>query len=145
MEIRSKKEETKVDVHKGKKVYNLLLRDMLASLKRNETACLIGVDDEVLLNEVEPIYLEQYVNTIKTRGIKEKIIIKNGGKKIKSHNLQYKEIDEVYIGKTMQIIYGNKVAFFILGAPYYLIIIENKEIAETYMKQFNLLWKIAKK
>ena len=66
-------------------------------------------------------------------------------KKLKYKNLEYKEIDEEYIGKTAQIIYNNKVAIFILGTPYYLIIIENKEIANTYKKQFNLLWKIAKK
>ena len=139
-----KKEETKVELHRGKRVYRILLRDMISNLKKNEEAYLIGIDEDILITEVETIYLKQYLNAIKSKNIKEKIIIKTGGKKLRGSNLQYKELDEKYIGKTAQIIYNNKVAIFILGAPYYLIIIDNKEVAETYKKQFNLLWNIAK-
>jgi sugar-specific transcriptional regulator TrmB len=134
--MRLKKEETRVELHKGKRVYRTLLKDMIASLKKNEEACLIGIDEDVLITEVEPIYLKQYLNTIKSKNIKEKIIIKTGAKKLENPNLQYKELDEKYIGKTAQIIYNDKIAIFILGTPYYLIIIENKEVAETYRKQF---------
>lgn len=139
-----KKEETKVELHKGKRVYRTLLKDMISTLKKDEEAYLIGIDEDVLLTEVEPIYLKQYLNTIKSRNIKEKIIIKEGSKKLQNPNLKYKELKEEYIGKTAQIIYNNKIAIFILGTPYYLIIIENKEVTETYKKQFNLLWYIAK-
>jgi len=139
-----KKEETKVELHKGKRVYRVLLKDMASSLKNNGEAYLIGIDEEILISEVEPIYLKQYINTIKSKNIKEKIIIKPGGKRLKSPNLQYKEVDEKYIGKTAQIIYNDRVAIFILGTPYHLIIIDNKDVAETYRKQFNLLWNIAK-
>lgn len=138
------KEETKVELHRGKRVYRTLLKDMVATLKRNETTCLIGIDEDILINEVEPIYLKQYLNVIKSKNIKEKIIIKKGAKKLKHKNLQYKELDQKYIGKTSQIIYGDKVATFILGTPYYLIIIDNKEVANTYRKQFELLWSISK-
>lgn len=145
MKLKSlKKEETKVELHRGKRVYRVLLKDMVSSLKKNDEACLVGIDEKILITEVEPIYLKQYINTIKSKNIKEKIIIKPGGKRLKSPKLQYKELDEKYIGKTAQIIYNNKVAIFILGTPYYLIIMENKEVAETYRKQFNLLWAIAK-
>jgi sugar-specific transcriptional regulator TrmB len=142
--MKLKKEETKVEVHKGQKVYRTLIKDVMSSLKKNNEVLLIGVDEDVLEKEVEPIYLEQYLNMIKKLGIKERIIIKKGSKKLKQGNLKYKEISEEFIGNTSQIIYDNKVAIFILGMPYYLIVIENKEVAETYRKQFNLLWNIAK-
>ena len=138
-----KKEETKVELHKGKRVYRILLKDIISSLKKGDEVYLIGIDEEILLNEIEPIYLKQYLNTIKSKNIKEKIIIKKGGKKLKDSNLSYKELEEEFIGKTAQIIYNSKVAIFILGTPYYLIIIDNKEVAETYRKQFDILWKIA--
>ena len=79
-----KKEETKVELHRGKRVYRILLKDMISSLKKNEEAYLIGIDEDVLINEVEPIYLKQYLNTIKSKNIKEKIIIKTGSKKLKN-------------------------------------------------------------
>ncbi len=139
------KEETKVELHKGKRVYRTLLKDIGSSLKKNNEVLLIGIDENILINEVEPIYLEQYLNSLKKKNIKEKIIIKQGAKKLQKPNLEYRELDERYIGKTAQIIYNDKVAVFILGMPYYLIVIENKEVADTYRKQFSLLWQIAKK
>jgi len=139
-----KKEESKVELHRGKRVYRVLLKDIVSTLKKNDTAYLVGIDEDVLMQEVEPIYLKQYLNAMKSRKIKEKIIIKIGATKLKNQNLEYKELDSKYIGKTAQIIYNNKVAIFILGTPYYLVVIENKEVAETYKKQFNLLWDIAK-
>jgi sugar-specific transcriptional regulator TrmB len=136
------KEETKVELHKGTRVYRTLLKDMMSSLQKDDEACLIGIDEEMLMKEVEPIYLKQYLNAIQSKNIHEKIIIKVGGKKINQPNLHYKELDEKYIGKTAQIIYKDKVAIFILGTPYYLVVIQNKDVAETYKRQFNLLWKL---
>ncbi len=140
-----KDQGTKLELHKGRRAYRILLKDIIAILKKNEEVLLIGIDENILLSEIEPIYLEQYLNIIESKNIHEKIIIKKGYKKIKRKNLYYKELDEKYIGKTAQIIYNDKVALFILGAPLYLIIIENKEVAETYKRNFNLLWSIAKK
>lgn len=137
------KEDTKVELHKGRRVYRTLLKDMMAAKKIREEALLIGVDEDTLINEVEPIYLKQYLNYIKIKNIKERIIIKKGSRRLKYKNLEYRELDEKYIGKTAQIIYGNKVAIFILGIPYYLIVIENKEVVDTYRRQFELLWKIS--
>ncbi len=137
-------EETKVELYKGKRVFRVLLKDVLSTLKKDSEFYLIGIDEDVLLTEVEPTYLRQYLNIIKSKNIKEKIIIKTGGKRISNPKIQYRELDEKYIGKTMQIIYNNKIAIFIHGTPHYLIFIDNKDVAETYKKQFELLWKIAK-
>ncbi|MFH1326912.1 MAG: helix-turn-helix domain-containing protein [archaeon] len=138
------KEDTKVELHKGKRVYRTLLKDIISTIKKNDEILLIGIDEEILSKEVEPIYLEQYLNTIKTKNINEKIIIKKGKKKLGFKSLKYKQIEEKYLGNTYQIIYSNKVATFILGNPYYLIVIENKDVANTYRKQFDLMWKVAK-
>lgn len=140
----STKEKTKVEVHKGRKVYRTLLKDIITTVKQKETILLTGVDEKTLLEEVEPIYLNQYFTIIKEKKIKEKVIIKKGSKKYTIPNVSHKFLDEKYIGNTEQIIYGNKVATFILGDPFYLIVIENKQVAETYRKQFKLMWKIAK-
>ncbi len=142
--LNTDKEDTRIETHKGKTVYRTLLKDILSSIDKNDEILLIGIDEDILTKEVEPIYLEQYLNTIKSMKIKERIIIKKGRKKFKSKFLHYKQINEDFIGETYQIIYKNKVAIFILGNPYYLILIENKKVSENYRKQFNFLWKIAK-
>ena len=56
----------------------------------------------------------------------------------------YKELDKKYFDETTIVIYQNKTYIFIWGNPYHLIVIENKKVANTYLKQFQLLWGIAK-
>jgi len=138
------KEKTTVELHKGKRVFRTLLKDMIASLRPDEEAHLIGIDEDILINEIEPIYLKQYLNTIKEKRIKERILIKKGAKKFRNQNLKYKELDEDFIGNTAEVIYANKVATIILGTPHYVIITHNKQVADTNRKQFELLWKQGK-
>ncbi len=52
-----------------------------------------------------------------------------------------KELDQV----TETIMYDEKVAIMVYSAEPIVILIENKEIFETFKKHFDFLWKIAKK
>ncbi|MBT5022195.1 hypothetical protein HOK51_05370 [Candidatus Woesearchaeota archaeon] len=133
------KEETRIELHRGKRVYLTLIKDILSNVKKNETIYLIGID-ESLVEKIEPIYLKQYLNTIKTKKIKEKIIIKPGSKKISHQNIEYKELDSKFLGETIVAIYQNKTFIFIPGNPLQLITIESNKFASSYKKQFNLMW-----
>jgi len=141
--FKAAKEETRIELHRGKRVYRTLIKDLVANLKKNDTVYLLGVDENIL-ETVEPIYLKQYFTIIKEKNVKEKIIIKKGGKKLKEKNLEYRDLDPQYFDETTTVIYQSKVFIFIWGTPYYLIIIESDKVANTYRKQFNLLWNIAK-
>ncbi len=138
------KEETRVEVHRGKYVYRTLIKDMLATMKRGEEALLIGIDEGVLMQEIDPLYLQRYLHALDKRNLRERTIIKKGGKQLAHKHITYREIDAKYIGNTAQIIYSNKVALFILGMPYHLVVIENTEVADTYRRQFELLWSSAR-
>lgn len=139
----SAKQETRIELHRGKRVYRTLIKDLLADIKKNDVVYLLGVDENIL-DTVEPIYLKQYFNIIKEKNVKEKIIIAKGGKKLKQSNLEYKELDPSFFGETTTAIYQSKVFIFIWGNPYHLITIESPKVADTYRKQFELLWNIAK-
>jgi len=139
----TKKEETKIELHRGKNVYRTLIKNILSNIKKNDTILILGADEN-MLETVEPIYLEQYFNTIRTKNIKEKIIISKGKKKLNKGYLEYKEIDPKYLDETTIVIYQSKVNIFIWGEPYHLITINNPKVANTYKKQFQLMWKIAK-
>lgn len=140
--FKSAREETTVELHRGKGVYRTLIKDLLSSLKRNDVVYLLGVKEDIL-ETVEPIYIKQYFNMIKGKNIKEKAIIAKGGKRLKEPNIEYKELDPKYLGDTTVEIHRSKVYIFIWGTPNYLIVIQSPRVAETYRKQFELLWKIA--
>jgi len=43
------------------------------------------------------------------------------------------------------VIYGNKTAIIVWSHPFLTILVENKEVSDSYRSYFNLLWNIAKK
>ena len=142
------KESIKVELHKGNYVYKILLNDILATLKSGDEILIYGIDDETLINldKYTPIYLDQYLARIVKLKIKERLIGKKGSLILpEAKTTKYKFLPKEIIGNTAFEVYANKVAIFLWGEPSYLILIENKEIANSYRNQFEMLWKQAKK
>jgi sugar-specific transcriptional regulator TrmB len=138
----SAKEETKVELHRGKYVYRTLLKDLLSDLRKEDIVYLLGVEEDVL-EVTEPIYLKRYLDILREKKVKEKIIIAKGGKRLKAPNLEYRELDPKYVGDTTTVVHGSKVYLFIRGNPNYLILINSPEVANTYKRQFDLFWSAA--
>lgn len=141
----SGKEETRVEVYKSERCFRIILKDILATLKEGEEVLVYGVDDSKLI-ELEPIYLRQYFTACKKKGISERIIVADKSKTLKEAIVtEYRFLPEKYMGSSAFEVYGNRVGIFLLTEPKYLILIESKEVADSYRKQFELLWKLAKK
>ena len=137
-----KKEETRVELHKGKKVFETLFKDIIANLKNNDLIKLVGVDEEKF-ETVSPIYLKQYFRVVQEKKSQEMIIIAKNKKRLPEPHLTYKELDKKYFDESTFVVHRNKTYILIWGNPYHLIIIENEKVANTYRKQFDLLWSIA--
>jgi len=58
---------------------------------------------------------------------------------------KYKKVPKKYYNPNPTQIYNDNVQIIIWGNPDYLIIIRNKNVADSYRKQFELMWKISKK
>ncbi len=82
-------------------------------------------------------------------GIKTKLIFNETDKReVKRHeqvNSQVKYLPKEYCGPAATNIYGDSVAIILWIEPPVAVIIENKELADTYRRYFNLLWQISKK
>lgn len=73
------------------------------------------------------------------------MIVKENAKLLKeAKTTTYRFLPKEIIGNTAFEVYNNKVAIFLLGIPNYLILIENKEVADSYRKQFQILWNQSK-
>lgn len=140
------KEEIKVELHRGTYVYKTLLRDITSVLKNHDEVLIFGIDDDTLI-KLDPHYqthLNIYFNLLKKKNIKEKVIVKIGAKILKeAKTTLYRHLPKYSIGNTAFEVYGDKVAIFLWGTPNHLILIENKEVADSYRKQFEILWNMA--
>ena len=57
----------------------------------------------------------------------------------------YRFLPDKLISSTSLLGWGNKTGVFVWSEPYYLILIENEEIAKSNLAHFNYLWSIGEK
>lgn len=135
---KTKKEGIKVEIYKGKEGIKTILNDLL---KEGENYLLFG---HLKFEELMPIYIDQFVRIANEKKIKEQAILEKGTKIIQTKRHEYKYISKEYLFPNATVVYGNKIAIFLWQEPYYAILTESKDLAQSYKTHFNLLWKIAK-
>lgn len=144
---KASKQPLLVETYKGKNVLRIALRDIINQLKnsKNKEVLCTAVDESVPLSKFQTT-LDQYERDMLHYKIKEKVIIKQGTKGLfQKGTSKYRKVPEKYFNENPLQIYGDNVQIIVWGNPDYLIIIRNKGVAESYRKQFQLLWSIAKK
>jgi len=137
------KEETTAEVYKGKEGIKTVLREIL---RKKVDHLVLG--DEGHFQEIFPIFFEQFLNECHRNRIKEKVLCtKSVFEKVKKFDYTYSEtraLSETTPLPTTTIIYGDKIALFNWQLPYNVVLITNKNMAESYRNNFKLLWKQAK-
>ena len=138
-EIESIKSEAKVQslaqVFVGNEGRKTILKDIID----------VGEDFFVLggrgkLEDVEPIYTKQWAEKRWARNIRAKIIEVIGAKAPLWKLNQVRFITPEYESPILAFIYGNKVALFVNEDPITIILIDSKNLAQSYKNYFNILW-----
>ncbi|MDP2925037.1 MAG: helix-turn-helix domain-containing protein [Nanoarchaeota archaeon] len=140
------KDDIHVEVFKGKNIDKIGLMDIINTLKKTGGEVLCTAVDESTPIANNKTIVEQYERNLVQYKIIEKVIIKIGTRGFLTRGQTiYRYIDEKYFNPNPMQIYGDKVQIIMWGNPNYLIIIKNKNISDSFRKQFELMWKIAKK
>jgi len=135
-----KKEKTKAEIYQGKEGMKTILKDII-----REGKDYVVFGEEGRFQETLPIYSEQFMKKIEEENIKERVLVKEGQKVIKSRNSTFRYVSKEYFSPSSTVVYGNKIGIIIWSEPYLVILVENKEVADSYRNYFEMLWKIAKK
>lgn len=140
---RNKLEETNIEVYKGKEGIKLILNDMV---KEGKNYLAFGVvhyfEDERYLSK---LFTDQWILKMNEKKIREKLILEKGRHLTPLNLSESKFLPKEYLFLSSFIVYGDKVAIFIWEEPLIQIIVKNKNVAQSYISQFNALWKIARK
>jgi len=135
------KESLNIEVRQGVEGFRHLYRDAIAI---GGEVLGIGSDDEQYL-DIDEIGLLQYYRDAEAKGMKERIITYRGAKTYGSKITEYRHFSKKDFHSAPVFIYGNKVVLISWFPTINLITIENENIATSFRKQFELLWKLAKK
>lgn len=144
--LKVSKQETSAELYSGKKVVRVIQKDVLKTLlETRDESLVIGVDEKKFM-EADPIIMQQFFNHMKKHKLKERVLVREGDNYLPAHieTTTYKFLPKEFFEPMSTFIYGNKISMIIFGEPLHGLIIESKLLSNTYRKQFELLWKIAK-
>jgi len=140
------REDTFVEVFKGKSIARIVYRDVIKEFQNGQGEVLISGVEEKRFIEEDKIALEQHLKRLQKLKCKERILLKKGDTHFaEGSQTEYRWIPEESFNPTPIYVYNEKLTIIIWGNPNYAIIIRNKNLADAYRKQFNLLWKISEK
>lgn len=139
------REETIVEVIKGKNVVRIILKDVIKTLQETKDELrMLGVEETKFVEE-DRIAIQQYLRDLKRFKLKEKLLAKEGARLyFEGEQSKYRLVKPEFFNPNPLYIYGGKVAQIIWGSPNHGIITKNKEVYDSNKKYFELLWKIAK-
>lgn len=140
------KEETEVEVIKGKNVIRTIYNDIHRVLReRKETLYAMGIEETKFL-EFDEIGIRQHILKMKKNKLKEKLLSKETASFFfPGAQSEYRLIPDYLFNPNPTHIYGNNVAIIIWGDPTYGIIIRSKQVADANRKYFQILWETARK
>ena len=125
-------------IYSGKEGLKAVMQDIIA----DGTGFKV-IGGELKFSDVLPIYTKHWAEAREKKGIYARILTS----KAKKSNWKYnsiKHLPEEYNFPSPTIIYGNKVAIILYEEPITIVLIESRQIADTYRSHFNLLWKSLK-
>src|SRR3989338_319245 len=137
--MKQRTEETIVELYKGKEGLKTILLDILQT-KKNYVVMGSIKQFETILEFALPHFLKK----IEKAGIKERILCDKKENVIKIKTGYYRRIRSEQLLPSSFWVYGSNVALFVWDMPYYVILIKNKDIAQTYVTYFEYFWKRAK-
>ena len=131
------KQKQETNFYKGIEGLKTIFQDQLCG--DNKEILILGASKSA--SEVLPFYFKWFDIDRKKKKIKVKIIAsENLGTKIPLSEIRY--LPTKYANPLAINIYGDKVALILWKKPPLAIVIKNQEVADSYKKYFELMWRI---
>lgn len=134
----SAEEQNQTVVYTGLEGPKIVLREILEAGKRGEPHYGFGTDVDPYMQYL-PHVLQRFIEEAKRYKFKQKLLFAEG---FKSPNTaaEIRYLPKEYLLPVRIMVYGNKVAIADFTKPITTIIIEKREIADSFKKHFDLLW-----
>jgi len=139
-----KEEKNNVIVYTGVQGPKIVLKETIEAGRKGEKLMGFGTDEDPYKDYL-PADIEEHFREQKKYKIKWYLLFTKGDWSSPSPLSEIKYLPKGQTIPVRTMIYGDKVAIVDFNKPFTTIIIEKKEIAEAYRKQFENLWKLAKK
>jgi len=141
--FKPKTERPVIEIYEGiegtRTVFNQSINDCL---KTKKEIIALGAQQEEC-RKLDPEFHKRLYQKRTKLKIKSRMIITEGVKPIVNPYIRIKVLPKGYKSPVATYIYGNRVSFWMFLQTPNIIVIESKQLAESYRNYFELLWKIA--
>ncbi|MEM4318500.1 MAG: helix-turn-helix domain-containing protein [Candidatus Pacearchaeota archaeon] len=139
---------SKVEVYEGIEGIRYILNDIIKDgieRKYKEILVMNSFSKEEFIKQVPEYIWKRFWNLREKYKIFSRQLFAEGKSITKHPYVKVKILPKEYFNnKVVHSIYGNKIIYFIFTLKPLVIRIESEEVADLYIKQFEVLWKIAK-
>lgn len=129
-----------VEVYEGKEGFKSILMKIL-----KEGKIIYGIGASEKWKNKFPIKLEQYMRERKRRHISAKLLYVKGTKVIKNKLNEIRFLPTELFQPSTIAIFGDYVAVFMWTEPMVATLTKSKQLAASFQKYFEVLWKVSKK
>lgn len=134
-------QEMRVEVYKGVEGVKTILNDIL---RVGKDYVIFGIDETMFKDKIGA-FMDHFFRKERQLGFKERILTTDEASYVYAYDTAlYRYLSKESFNPTPTYVYGNNVAILI-WEPFTVIKIENKALADSYGKYFEILWKIAKR
>lgn len=132
------KSETKVEIYRGTEGINTIFKIIL---KEKEDYYMLGGGNECCTNQDVQTILNIFLKRAEQLEMKGWLLERKESQFYVAVHEEYRFLPKEYFSSTTLTIWGNKMATFVWTRPYYVIVVENEEVAKSNLNTFKYLWK----
>jgi sugar-specific transcriptional regulator TrmB len=130
------KPKLRIEVYEGKEGIKTVLNDIIRTGKD-----IIVWGASARIENIVPIEAKRYLKQRQEKKIRARQLYARGTKVLPSPLSEFKELPPEFAGPSTTTVYGNKVAIILWVVVPTIVVIESKELAESYKDHFELMWK----
>ena len=135
----------KLDVYDGLTGLDRIWDDIMVTMAmRGGGEMLMSGKDEQVWADLYGDRLGKEIMRRRRLGITHRLLIAEGNKVCLGSADVYRCVPEELFGETHDFIYGDKYALINWGPPIKAVLMHNKNITDTFRRQFNFHWKLGK-
>ena len=141
--VRLRGEVLSIESFEGPEIVSLYYDEFLKAFPSGPAEILFnGIDNERFddLYEARLQAYRSFEKEAQRRGITERILVRDGETKLMSKTNAFRWAPKELFGEIPYAIFGDNIAIILWGPPKRLVVIRNRDIAETFRRQFELIW-----
>jgi transcriptional regulator with XRE-family HTH domain len=145
--VRLAGEELKIKRIEGTDLVTRFYDEILRAYPTGNGEVLVMGKDNSRLHHHDPELLQaysKYEEVALKNDIRERALFLDGDTNFLSRRNVYRWVPRELFSEVPMMIFGNNVAILLWGPPTRMIIIRNPGIAQTFRRQFDIIWSLAK-